>query len=94
MPTVAEWHSRCDRKVAISLCFWNAHSKPAKSKSVMKKEYSNLSKRLKDLVPNCGNLGMSHSMSVMSELGLVPSNPVDFCCTDYGTPWEFRGGPT
>jgi hypothetical protein len=39
----------------------------------MKKEYSNLSKRLKDLVPNCGNVGMSHSMSVMSELGLLPS---------------------
>jgi hypothetical protein len=73
MPTVAEWHSRCDRKVAISLCFWNAHSQPAKSKSTMKKEYVNLSKRLKDLVPNCGDLGISHSMSVMSELGLLPS---------------------
>jgi hypothetical protein len=73
MPTVAEWHARCDRKVAISLCFWNAHSKPAKSKPVMKKEYSNLSKRLKDLVPKCGNLGISHSMSVMSEVGLLPS---------------------
>jgi hypothetical protein len=73
MPTVAEWHSRCDRKVVISLCFWNAHSQPAKSKSNRKKEYSNLSQRLQDLVPNCGNLGISHSMSVMSELGLLPS---------------------
>jgi hypothetical protein len=72
MPTVAEWYSRCERKVAISLCFWNAHSQPPKSKSAMKKEYSNLSKRLKALVPNCGNLGMSHSMSVMSELELLP----------------------